>query len=92
VPYCHNYTITAVATIPADNTPSDNTLADGAIKVRILGDANEDMRVDIKDILLCAKSFGSRQGEARWNLNADINDDNKVDIRDIFLVARNFGK
>jgi len=101
VPYCHNYTITAVATIPLDNNPADNTLACGRIKVRIMGDLNGDDVVDGSDVALAAWSFGSycpnylylgSQPSARWNLDADINGDGVVDGSDLILVARNFGK
>jgi hypothetical protein len=101
VPYNQNYTITAVATIPLDNNPADNTQACGPINVRIMGDINGDGKVDGKDIATVAKSFGSCgpnhlcQGSPpspTWNLDCDINGDNKVDGKDIVLVARNFGK
>jgi parallel beta-helix repeat protein len=101
VPYCQNYTLTAVATIPFDINPADNTLACGPINMRIMGDINGDGKVDIKDISIVAKSFGScgpnylcagSLPSPGWNLDADLNGDNKVDVRDIALVARNFGK
>jgi parallel beta-helix repeat protein len=101
VPYNQNYTMTAVATIPIDNNPADNTLACGPITVRIMGDINGDGTVDGKDISILAKSFGScgpnylYQGSPpspTWNLDADLNGDNVVDGRDLVLVARNFGK
>jgi len=100
VPYCHNYTITAVATIPADYTPVDNTRYDGNIKVRILGDLNGDGKDDGKDITLVALSFASygpnflhpgSPPSPTWNLDCDINEDNKVDGKDIVVVALNFG-
>jgi len=56
--YCHNYTITAVASIPIDSNLSDNTLSDGGIKVRLLGDVNGDRKVDGKDIVKIAIDFG----------------------------------
>jgi parallel beta-helix repeat protein len=59
---------------------------------RVLGDVNGDERVDMLDILLVAKAFGSSPGDSRGNPHADVNDDGKVDIVDILLVARNFGK
>ena len=62
------------------------------IKVRMPGDVNMDGIVDIRDILLAAKAFGSFPGSPRWNPIADENEDNKVDIKDLFLIARNFGK
>jgi hypothetical protein len=92
VPYNQNYTLTAVATIPIDNNPADNTLAGGPITVRIMGDINGDGKVDGKDIAIAAKAFGTVPGDPRWNLDCDINGDGKVDGKDIVLVARNFGK
>jgi hypothetical protein len=100
VPYCHNYTITAVATIPADYTPADNTLDNVYIKIRIMGDLNGDGKVDMKDIRESARSFASYGPDylypgspphPRWNLDCDINEDNKVDCKDLRVVAKNFG-
>jgi parallel beta-helix repeat protein len=101
VPYCHNYTIKAVATIPLDNNPADNALVCGPINVRIMGDINGDGKVDGKDLGQAAQSFASYgpnylyPGSApspRWNLDADINGDNKIDGKDLGAIARNFGK
>jgi thermitase len=91
VPYCRNYTMTAVATIPADSNPADNTLSKGDIEVRILGDINGDGTIDMKDIRRVAKAFASYPGHPRWSLDADLNQDGIVDMKDIRLVAKNFG-
>jgi PKD repeat protein len=92
VEYCHNYTLTAVASIAfLDNNPADNTLSDGNIKVRIMGDINGDGKVDGKDITLAALAFGTVPGDARWNLDFDINQDGKIDGRDLTLIALRFG-
>jgi len=92
VEYCHNYTITAVATIPLDNNPADNTLDNVYIKVRIIGDLNGDGKVDITDLAMASAAFGSYPGHPRWNPAADINRDNRIDIQDIARVSANFGK
>jgi hypothetical protein len=92
VPYCLNYTMTGIASIPADNNPTDNTLAGGTIKVRILGDINGEDKVNIGDVAIAAKAFGSRFGWSRWNPDADVNGDGRIDIQDIALIAKNFGK
>jgi thermitase len=91
IAYCHNYTLTAVATIPIDNNLTDNTLSGGNVEVRILGDVNGDGKVDGKDIVLAAWSFGTVPGNSRWNPDADINQDGKIDGKDIVMVARSFG-
>jgi len=62
------------------------------------GDLNGDGKVDIKDIAIVAKAFGSYPGSPNWNPIADVTGptlgvpDNKVDIRDVAYVAKNFGK
>jgi squalene-hopene/tetraprenyl-beta-curcumene cyclase len=90
VPYCHNYTLTAVATIPADYTPADNTLSDGNIKVRILGDINGDGTVDMADISIVINAFLTLPGHPLWNPSADINNDNSVDMLDISIAIVHF--
>jgi hypothetical protein len=86
------YTITAVANITNDNTPADNTLSGGTVKVKIPGDINGDGRVDTIDIVEAARAFGTMPGMSRWDPNIDINQDGKIDGRDLVRVAFNFGK
>jgi hypothetical protein len=66
--------------------------AGGTISVRLMGDVNGDGRVDLKDIALVARAFGSTPGSPNWNPTADLNGDGKIDMKDITLVARNFGR
>lgn len=52
------------------------------------GDINLDGVVDIRDLDLAAKAFGSyRGGDPRWNYAADLNRDGKVDIVDLVIIA-----
>jgi parallel beta-helix repeat protein len=88
VPCYTNYTLTAVATIPTGT----NTLSDGNITVRILGDITGTGTVDISDISIAAQAFGSHPGMPNWNPAADVNGDGVVDIMDIALIASNFGQ
>jgi len=66
-------------------------LSMGTISVRLLGDVNGDGRVDLKDIALVARAFGSTPTSPNWNPAADINGDGVVNVQDITLVARHFG-
>lgn len=81
------YTITVVATTA---TGTDTTSV--TIQVRIVGDVNGDGKVDMRDIAVVARCFGSTPSSSNWNPNADINNDGTVNMRDIALVARNFGQ
>jgi hypothetical protein len=63
----------------------------------VRADLNQDGRVDMRDVGIVARAFGSYPGHERWNIDADITGsggepDNRVDMRDIGLVARNFGQ
>jgi len=92
VEYCHNYTLTAVATIiPPDNDPADNTFTDGKVKVRILGDTNGDGIVDIEDIYAAAIAYGSYPGHELWDPDMDLNSDGIIDIEDIYTIALYYG-
>jgi len=56
-----------------------------------------DGKVDMRDIYLVARAFGSEPGHPRWDPRADLTGpedvpDGKVDMRDVYLVARDFGK
>jgi hypothetical protein len=57
-----------------------------------VADLNRDYKVDIKDVSIAARAFGTTQGDwtGRWNPIADINRDGKIDIKDVSFVARNF--
>ena len=55
-------------------------------------DLNYDGKVNVMDIFLVAKAFGSYPTHTRWNPVADVNNDHKVDVRDLFIMAKNFGK
>lgn len=59
---------------------------------RPLADINDDHKVDVADIFLVAKAYGSTPGDWNWDPRADINIDKKVDIIDILLVQKNYGK
>jgi hypothetical protein len=94
-----NYTVSAVAdTVSGETNTANNNRTDGIVTVAIVGDLNTDGKVDMKDISLVARAFGTKPGDARWNPNADVTGptagvpDGKIDMRDISAVAKNFGK
>jgi parallel beta-helix repeat protein len=56
------------------------------------GDLNDDGEVNMLDLAIFAKAWGSYPGHSRWNPTADINGDGKVNILDGIYIAKNFGK
>ncbi|MGD0159356.1 MAG: LecA/PA-IL family lectin [Candidatus Bathyarchaeia archaeon] len=84
-----NYTLWAT-------TANNNNCTGGMVTVSIPGDITgskgvSDGKVDMRDIAVIARCFGSNPGDINWNPNADINGDGTVNMRDIALVARQFG-
>lgn len=57
----------------------------------LVGDLNGDGVVDIRDVAIVSKAYGSFLGHPRWNPIADVNNDLYVDVRDVAMVSRNFG-
>jgi hypothetical protein len=56
-----------------------------------VGDLNGDWQVNIVDLSIVAKAFGSAVGDSRWNQNADLNGDDVINIVDVTLAAKAFG-
>jgi len=55
-------------------------------------DVNYDGKVDILDIAIVAKAYGSYPGHPRWNPKADLDGNGTVNIIDVAKVAKDYGK
>jgi len=87
----HNYQIKAeVSVVPYEADVSNNVLVDGFVKVKIVGDVNNDDFVDIADLVAWDAAWGSRAGDPNWNPQADINGDGVVDNADGILIVQNY--
>jgi len=59
----------------------------------LLTDLNKDGTVNIMDIALVAKAYGTKEGDERWNPIADVAEPyDEIDIVDIATVAKDYGK
>jgi subtilisin family serine protease/nitrous oxidase accessory protein NosD len=56
------------------------------------GDITHDGKVDMRDIAIVAKAYGSGPGDSEWNPHADLNEDAIIDDSDLDIVVPNFGK
>jgi hypothetical protein len=83
-----NVTLTITGKLD-DETPFEGS---DAIRVRMPGDLSMDGLVDMRDMAIAARAFGSYPGRERWNPIADENEDNMVEVRDMVLIASYFGK
>jgi hypothetical protein len=62
------------------------------LQAALATDLDGNGKVNIIDITIVAKAFGSKPGDSNWSPTADLNNDGKVNILDITLVAKDFGK
>jgi hypothetical protein len=58
----------------------------------VLGDVNQDGKVNWIDLWLITKALGSSPGSPRWNLACDLNGDGKINIKDLSIAFQNLGK
>jgi parallel beta-helix repeat protein len=62
-------------------------------RLPIHADINDDGKVNIADLFIVAKAFGSYPGHPKWNPIADVaNPYGIIDIVDVFTVATEYGK
>jgi hypothetical protein len=91
-----NYTLkAATSTIEGDYAPENNTLAYSSIRVKMLGDIDDNGQVDTRDLHQLGKAFGSTEGppaDPNWNANADLNGDTTVNSLDLSALNRKYGK
>jgi hypothetical protein len=88
-----NYTVTAVLEpLEGERNLADNTFNCSAVRVTILGDVNGDFEVQLDDLLLLARAFGTQPGDAVWNSDADIDGNGEVRLVDVVTLAYNYGK
>jgi len=81
-----NYTIYVTAICQEQTAQATHTF-----KVVLLGDVNFDGKVDMSDIGLILRAYGTKKGDPKWNPIYDLNNDEKVDMSDIGITLRNFG-
>ena len=53
-------------------------------------DLNEDGKVDGKDLIIFAESFGAKKGDTNYNAKCDFNGDGVIDGKDLMIFAKHF--
>ena len=56
-----------------------------------VGDIDRNGVVDMRDLAVLARAFGSYPGASNWNPKADLNQDSVVNMRDAAILLDNFG-
>lgn len=94
VPYCHNQTISAQASIILGEVDiADNEYTSAVkVKIRIVGDVNADGTVNVLDLILVDMAFGSKPGDPNYNMYADVNRDGNINVLDMIIVSTHLGE
>jgi hypothetical protein len=86
-----NYLIKVnVSEVDGEYYLGDNTLAT-IVRVKMLGDVDDNGLVNVADVFMLAKAYGSGSGDPNWNEEADMNGDDLVDSVDLFALSGNYG-
>lgn len=87
----YSYTLKAEAsTVPSEGNTANNVYVDGAVKVKIIGDVNNNDVVDINDLNAWDLAYESHEGDLNWNPQADIDDNGVVDNNDGILIIQHY--
>lgn len=87
-----NYTV--ILTVTDARGLSDNTNQTVMVSEAppLVGDVNGDGKVDMIDIGLVCKAYGTSPEVPRWDPRCDLNGDNKIDMKDIGLACMHYGE
>jgi hypothetical protein len=55
-----------------------------------VGDINGDGKVDLQDLVLLAKAYGSTPDKPNWNPLCDLNNNGRVDLTDLVTLVTCF--
>jgi hypothetical protein len=69
----------------------NNTIGEIYIQSRTV-DLNLDGTVNLPDLVILAKAYGSQKSGPNWNPNADLNNDGKVNLPDLVRLSKNYQK
>jgi hypothetical protein len=71
------------------STPPDEPLSNPQAEKS--PDLDGDGKINIHDVAIAGRAFGSYPADPRWDSRADLNNDEKVDINDVSKIAVRFG-
>jgi hypothetical protein len=94
--YPRNYTDTAIASAWMQPLFGDGHASDSGSKFftaygKVLGDVTGDGVVDIIDVTMMARAYGSRPGDTNWNPALDIFGHGVIDLQEVSYVFYYYG-
>lgn len=88
-----NYILKANASsVDGETYTGDNTITHENIRVKLLGDVDDNGIVDISDLHALSAAYGSVPESPNWNEEADMNGDNEVNGLDLSAFVQKYSK
>jgi len=87
-----NYTVTLTITDSVGRTDATSAIIEVFNVTERAWDVDDNGKVDMIDLWLVAKAFGSLPGGPNWDPRCDVDRNDKVDMIDLWLVAKHFGE
>lgn len=78
--------------VPDELEASDNTRLVNTVIIISPADVDANGEINIIDLLITSKAYGSTPETLNWNEEVDINKDGIINIMDLFLIAKVFGE
>lgn len=75
-----------------DSVAAKGFTAEAIVTLYLAGDINGDGTVNMDDLIIFSRAFGSKIGDANFDKRADFNNDGLVDGVDLILLAYNWGE
>ncbi|TET21050.1 hypothetical protein E3J74_00650 [Candidatus Bathyarchaeota archaeon] len=88
-----NYILKANASsVGGETYTGDNTITHENVRVKLLGDVDDNGVVDISDLYALSVAYGSVPENPNWNEEADMNGDNEVNGLDMSALVKKYGE
>jgi len=93
-----DYVVKAEATPLAGETDIDDNTAEVTVRVRLLGDTDDNGVVDARDLYTLSRAFDSQEAyrstprSSNWNAEADLNGDNFLTTDELITLINNYGE
>jgi hypothetical protein len=62
------------------------------IVLTIPGDIDGNFQVQLADLVILARTYGSKPNDAKWNADADIDSNSAVGLPDLVILANHYGE
>jgi nitrous oxidase accessory protein len=81
-----------IITVYVNDTLGSEVSSEVMFTVTLLADLSLDGMVNIIDITIVARSYGSSLGSEGWNSEADLDNNGVINIVDVAIAAKEYGK